>query len=292
MYDRAKYKDSSPTTILTDDHVASIKYDGANYFVPFDSQGKPSFISRRESVKGGYPDRTESVPHLAEVRLPQFAGHVYNVELIHTGHSKNHPESHRQVSGILNSLSPRAVATQVALGPIRAVIHNVVNPEFSNHGAAIEHMRTVAKAWDRPELVYVPEYARGPSAIQALIDSTKRRGLEGVIIANLNDPTRTLTKVKHKIHHNLRIIRITQAIDKNGRPKNVMGAAIVADATGQEVGSVGTGWSAAQREEAWLHPERYENHLIQVESMGLAANRLRMPVYNGDADGEIDRVLS
>lgn len=287
-FERNKYKDASPGLVFTDDDVASIKYDGANFFVPFDSEGRPRFFSRRESVKPGvgYPDRTESLPHLADVRLPQLAGHLYNVELIHTGHSRSNIESHRQVSGILNSLPLRARVTQEALGPIRAVIHNVVNPEFSSREAAISHMRDVAAAWGKPELVYVPEYARGPEAINALIESTKRHGREGVIVASLSKPASSpLIKVKHKIHHNLLVVGQTEAVDKHGQRKpGVMGALDVADASGKVVGSVGTGFSANQRKEDWV------GRRIQVESMGLAAQRLRMAVYNGDADGDIDLV--
>lgn len=293
MFERNKYKDAGENAVFTDDHVASIKYDGANYFVPIDSQGRPRFFSRRESVKPGvgYPDRTESLPHLASARLPQYAGNVYNVELIHTGHDRANQESHRQVSGILNSLPDRSRAVQQALGPVRAVIHNVVNPVFARREDALTHMKEVADAWGAPDLVYVPSYARGPVAIKTMIDLTRRRGQEGVVVSSLSQRSDSpLIKVKHKVHFNLLVVGMTEAIDKHGQKKGVMGALEAADASGKVVASVGSGFSASQRKEAFAHPDLWIGRAIQVESMGFSAKRLRMPIYNGDADGDIDLV--
>ena len=293
MYERHKYKEVSTSFLPEPDHVATLKRDGANYFVPVAEDGSLAFISRRESVRGGYPDRTASLPHLTAKKLPQYAGNVYNVELIHTGHTKNFPESHRQLSGILNSLPERAKATQAALGPIRAVLHNVINPDLGTYSEKRKHMEEVVAALDIPEVFFLDEAHTGP-AIRDLIESTRRHGREGVIITSLTRPEsdNPRLKIKHKLHHNLRISKIIQEVDKNGNLKNSMGAAEVSDASGKVVGTVGTGWSRADRLSAFQRPSEWVGRLIQVESMGLALNKLRSPVYNGDADGDIDLVTS
>lgn len=295
MFERAKYKDSLEGVKGWEhlpDPAATIKYDGASFFVPVSADGSLSFISRRPSVKGGYPDRTASLPHLTDKKYPQLAGHVYNVELIHTGFHKNNVESHRLVSGILNSLPPRAQQTQLDTGPIRAVLHNVINPALPTYKAKMKHLQEVERLIGKPDLIFVPKVYTDKAEIRNLIAATKLRNQEGVIVASLekHESENPRFKIKHKILYNLRITRLIQEIDKNGVPKHAVGAAEVCDASGATVAKVGTGFSRAQRIDAIEHPENWLGRLIQVESMGLAKNMLRMPVYNGDADGEIDLV--
>lgn len=294
MFERHIYREPKDRILPTGpEYVGLIKYDGANYWGILDSRGAIRFISRRPSVKGGYPDRTESLPHLTQKLLPEFAGNVFNFELIHTGHNKNQVESHSQVSGILNSLPPRAQSTQRILGPIRAVLHNVVNPDFSTFKDKYAYMKKFEKAFGNSDLMFTPELHFGED-IRKLSDFTKREGREGIIVTRWDHPEsdNPRLKEKHKILYNLRIVRLLQEVDSDGQPKQSMGAAEVEDASGRIVGAVGTGWSREQRKAAWQNPRDYIGRLIQVESMGLAANRLRMAVYNGDADGEIDLVTA
>lgn len=293
MYTRAKYKDSNDLTwTAIRDPVGTIKYDGANFWMPVSEDGSLSFISRRPSVKGGFPNRTPALPHLTTTKHPEFAGHIYNVELIHTGFDKNNVDSHRTVSGILNSLPERAINTQKVLGPIRAVIHNVINPEFGTYKDKLEHLKHVEERIGKPDLIYSPPTFTGHSAISDLINSTRQRKQEGVIITSLSTPEshNPRVKIKHKITYNLRVSRILQEFDKNGSPKESMGSLEVVDATGRVVANVGSGFSRAQRLDAWNNKEEWLGKLIQVETMGLARNLLRMPIYNGDADGDLDTV--
>lgn len=296
MYDRAKYKDHTEESKhdwrTLSDPVATLKYDGANYWMPVAEDGSLSFISRRESVKGGFPNRTLSLPHLTSKKLPQFAGHVYNVELIHTGDNKHNVESHRAVSGILNSLPERAQLTQLNMGPVRAVLHNVVNPVFETYKDKMAHLKEVEKAFGAPDLLWSAPLYEGHAAIQRLIDATKMRNQEGVIITSMSRPehSNVRIKIKHKVLHNLRVSKILQEVDKDGNPKQSMGSVEVQDGTGRVVANVGSGFSRADREDAFKNPSAWLGRLIQVESMGLAKNLLRMPIYNGDADGDIDVV--
>ena len=295
MYERAKYYDTSKKTwrqLPDKDTVGTLKYDGASYFMRVENDGSLRFFSRRPSVKGGFPERTSSLPHLTEKKLPEYAGHVYNVELIHTGHDPATVESHPRVSGILNSLPEKSVATQQELGPVRAVLHNVIYPELPTYRDKLLQMKKVQDSFGNPDVLKVVEPHLGHKAIDKLIDKTQRRGQEGVIITSLNTPEEGNVRYKHKHmeYHNLKISGFKEAVDKSGKPKGEMGAVTAVDRNGKEVAEVGTGWSSEQRKDIWRNPTKYIGELIQVKSMGLAKNKLRSPVYNGTADGEWDVV--
>lgn len=292
MYNRAKYKaHTEKDWTELPDPVASKKRDGGNFWVSIDSEGVPSYISRRPSVKGGFPDRTASLPHLS-FKVPELAGHIINVELVHTGHSRLGKDSHSTVSGILNSLAPRAIQTQATIGPVRASMFNVLNPEFSTFKEKLEYLKKVEQLVGKPDVFFVEPHVEGRSAIEALIKQTKDAGHEGVIITSStkHESDNTRIKVKHLDTYNLLISNIIQERDKDGNPKESMGALELTDATGRVVGYVGTGFSRADRIDAWSNPDKWKGELGQVKTMGPARNALRMPVWNGFADGQIDRV--
>jgi hypothetical protein len=292
VFQRAKYKDADQSWQEIKDPSATVKFDGASFFMPISESGSLSFFSRRPSVKGGYPDRTSQLLHLTDNKYPELAGGVYNVELIHTGFNKGSIESHRNVSGILNSLPDRSIATQHRTGPVRAVLLDVINPEIGTYAEKIKHLKKVESIIGKPDLIYAVTPVVGHAAIHDLIRSTKAQSREGVIITSLNTPEHlnTRLKVKHKILHNLRVVKVLQEFDIHGEPKPSMGALEVADASGRVVARVGTGFSRLQRIDAWEHPENWVGKEIQVESMGLAKDMLRAPVYNGFSDGDLDYV--
>lgn len=295
MFTRAQYKDSNQLDWTTiSDPVATKKWDGAHFFVTVEPDGSLRYFSRRQSVKGHFPERTAHLPHLTETKLPHLAGNVYSVELIHTGHSKNDVESHSRLSGILNSLPERAIATQKETGPVRAVLIDVINPPLPTYREKLLHLKEVEQAFGKPDMMFVPEPKITKPDIVELINSTRRRGEEGVIITSLStpEPSNRRIKLKHFGTYNLRVSRIVQEFDKNGKPKDSMGAVIVTDRSGREVAAVGSGFTKAQRKEAWANPKAWIGKLIQVKSLGPsgAGGRLRHPVYNGDADGELDFV--
>lgn len=295
MFQRAKYKTSQEKDWTSiPNPVAMLKRDGAHFFLSVDTEGKPHYFSRRESVKGGFPERTSQLPHLASIKLPQYAGHTYSVELIHTGLSKNSPESHPRSSGILNSLAPRAIQTQADTGPVRAVLIDVINPPLSTYKAKLLHMKELEKAVGKPDVLFVDTPAITFPDIVKLINKTKTEGREGVIITSLTEPEQNNTriKVKHVDHYNLRVSKVIQEVDIRGTLKPSMGALEVVDATGRVVANVGSGFTKAEREEIWKDREKWIGELIQVKTMGLlkSEGRLRSPIFNGIADGDIDEV--
>lgn len=296
MYPRQPYK---AHTILDwrdiKDPVTTKKYDGANFNMVVQSDGSLKFYSRRMGVKGDYPERSDKLPHLTDKKLPELAGHVYTVELIHTGHNKENKENHPKVSGLLNSLPPKSIAEQKESGPIRAVLLDVVNPPLPTYRSKLLQMKSLQDKFGKPDVLFVPTPHLGKEGAIKLINQTKKEGHEGVIITSLDTPEyrNPRIKIKHQDTYNLRVSGIIQEVDIHGNLKPSMGALPLTDASGREVAKVGTGFSAAQRKEIWENPRDWIGKLIQVKSMGLAKQdgRLRMPIFNGDADGDIDLVV-
>jgi hypothetical protein len=294
MFQRAKYKEGISLDDIKDP-IGSVKYDGGHYFVKFNSKGIPSFISRRQSVKGHYPDRTPNLPQFHGIAVPALAGHVLSAELIHTGHSKDNPESHPVVSGILNSLPHNAIETQMLNGPVRAVLLDVIKPTFKTYGEKLEFLKTIEKKVNKPNIFFVPEFHRGVVAIKRLIQRTKDEGKEGIIVASATtpEPENTRLKIKHKNTYNLKIIGVLQEHDIHGKPKNSTGAFQLGDATDRHVGDVGVGFTREMRQSSWATFEKkWRNRAIQVKAMPPVrpGMKIKMAIFNGDADGDIDTI--
>jgi hypothetical protein len=293
VFDRATYRDDSEKDwTQIKDPVGMLKWDGANFFVPVEADGSLRFFSRRQSVKGGFPERTSQLPHLTQKKLPEFAGQVFNVELVHTGKTPFGKEAHGTLSGILNSKTEKSIATQAETGPVRMVLHNVVEPKLATLKDKLLHMKAFERAFGDRGLVRAVEPHLGHVAIHKLIADTKMKGQEGAIIASLSAPETAnhRVKIKHKQHFNLVVARIEQEMDKHGSPKPSAGALVCNDRSGREVANVGTGLSHPLRKEIWENKSEWLGRAIQVETMGLAVGRLRSPVYNGEADGDVDLV--
>lgn len=297
MYSRAKYKDAENSKSEWQDIVdpiASKKYDGAHFYLEFDHSGRPRFISRRESVKPGvgYPDRTEKLPHLASIVLPSKAGHVYNVELIHTGQTKDATESHPAISGILNSLPEKAIFTQTSTGPVRAVIIDVVNPKLDTFREKITEINSLVNEAGKPDIMFAPEFIHGIRDINNLIKNTESSGDEGIIVTSGSIPenNNVRIKIKHRNTYNLRVGKILQEFDIKGNPKKSAGALALYDRTGTYVGNVGTGFTRDLRKEIYNNPHKFLDKIIQVVAMKPTAHKIRSAVYNGFADGEIDTI--
>lgn len=170
MYPRAKYIEGKQEWEKLPDPVASVKHDGANFFMTIGPVGELRYFSRRRGVKGDFPERTSQLPHLTEKKLPQFAGNVYNVELVHTGHSPQGKEDHPKLSGILNSLPERSIQTQKEEGPVRAILLNVISPKINTYQEKLEHLNEVAKAYSKPHILKPVSVKIGRDNVQDLIE--------------------------------------------------------------------------------------------------------------------------
>jgi hypothetical protein len=258
------------------------------------SKGELRYFSRAKDVNGGYPERTSQLPQLTSKLMPQFAGHVYNVELIHTGQNPSAKETHGKLSGILNSLPPRSKQTQADTGPIRAVLINVTNPDLPTYRDKLLHLKEVEKAFNDPSLMFVPTPEITKEGIVKLINSTKAQGREGVIITDLDEPEYKNPRIKivHTNMYNLRVVGINQEVDVSGKLKESMGSLRLADATGRVVCNVGSGFTREDRLDAWLHKSKWMGKLVQVKARDIVRSEglLKAPVYNGFSDGQLDTV--
>jgi hypothetical protein len=288
VYNRAKYRDDKNWEDIKNP-AGSIKYDGAAFFMRIGEDGSPSFISRRQSVKGDFPDRSNKLPHLIRP-LPSLAGNVYHVELIHTGFDPSAKESHPKVSGILNSLPPKAIETQKLTGPVRAVLLDVIQPQFGTYNDKLEHLKEVEKSFGNSDLLFAPQVKMNKEEIKELIRNTQREGREGVVVTSRDTPEdkNERIKVKHFNTYNLRVNKIHQEFDIRGNPKQSAGALELVDGSGKVVGEVGTGFLRSTREDIWKNPKNYLGKIIQVKAMDPVARKLRHAVYNGFGDGDVD----
>lgn len=294
MFDRAKYKDDNQDWEKIPDPAASLKHDGANFFMVVGKDGSIRYFSRRKGVKGNFPERTAQLPQLTSKKLPQFAGNVYNIELVHTGHSSLGKEDHPKLSGILNSLPAKSLQDQQNEGPVRAILLNVIHPKINTYGEKLDHLDTVAKAYGEPTILKPISVKIGKDNIHSLIDSTKGMCQEGVIVTSLTKPEQdnARIKVKHFNTWNLKVTKINQEYDKSGNPKQSAGSLTVADSTGREVANVGTGLSRELRADIWNNPKNWLSREIQVKARNPSRRRLIAPVYNGEPDGSMDKVAT
>lgn len=211
---------------------------------------------------------------------------------MHTGHTKEAPESHPTVSGILNSLPLRAVDVQRLNGPVRAVLLDVIKPVLKTYKEKLDLLKKVEIDAKIPDLLFVPEFHIGKPAIDKLIEKTKSEGREGVIVASLTAPesSNPRLKIKHYKTYNLRIRGFLQEMDIHGKQKNSLGAFELEDKTGRHVGDVGTGLTRELRQSAWRKKKDWLGKLIQVRAMPpvRAGMKIKMPVYNGLSDGQLD----
>lgn len=290
MYTRHKYSDRLDHIPLIPDEDAyySVKHDGANYFLKYDDEGNASFISRRVGVDGTNPDRSAKVPHLAK-KMPEFAGHTFNVELIHTGLTPDGKDNHAKVSGLLNSLPPRSLEEQRKFGPIRAKVFDYTSDNNISYAQKLDKIHSLVKAFGDHSIFSMPEAVIGHKEGAKLQARLKANRAEGVVISNLRGPdVRPRIKVKNLNTYNFKVIGITQEFDIHGVAKNSAGALLLADANGTHVGNVGTGFTKEEREDIWKNPSKWINKPVQIIAMDPTATKLRHAVYNGDADGDID----
>lgn len=291
-YVRHKYKEGDYSHL--ENPVASKKWDGAHFVLTVQSDGTFSFHSRRHSVKGGFPERASQLPHLTDKPMPEFAGNQFATELVHTGKEKTEVESHPTVSGILNSLPPRAISTQEAIGPVRAVLIDVKNPELPTYKDKIEYLQKFEKAFGKPDVMFTPHLEFGHENINKYLDKIQADKGEGLIVADWEKPEseNVRYKVKNYVTYNLEIVDLQQEIDIKGAAKDSMGAFVLKDRTGRVVGKVGTGFDRATRIDAWKNPKNWIGKLIQVRAYppSVVGGQIRFPVYNGFADGSIDKV--
>lgn len=292
-YERHKYVEKDWSHLKNP--VASNKFDGSHFFLVVQPDGTFKYYSRRESVKGHHPERSAQLPQLNSNPLPQYAGDVMSVELIHTGHNKDHKESHPNVSGILNSKVERAIATQQEKGPVRAVLLDVKDHNLPTFREKLKYLKKFENDYGNKDVLFMPKFVEGHEAINKYLQEVTKKKSEGIIVTDMDLPEEQNPryKVKNFKTYNLKVSGpLQQEIDIQGNPKDSMGAVPVTDASGRFVGMVGTGFDRATRISAWKNPKDWDGRMIQVRAYppSKPGGQIRFPIYNGSPDGNIDLV--
>lgn len=292
-YERHKYVEKDWSHL--ENPVGSNKFDGAHFFLVVQPDGTFKYYSRRESVKGHHPERSAQIPHLNAKPLPEYAGDVLSTELIHTGFYKNKKESHPKVSGILNSLKDRAIATQKETGPVRAVLLDVKDHNLPTFGSKIDYLKKFEQAYGNSDVLYTPKFVEGKENINKYLQQVSSKGSEGIIVTDKNIPEseNVRYKVKNYNTYNLKVIGFQQEVDIHGNLKKSMGALLLADATGRFVGKVGTGFDRKTRIESWNNQPLWIGRQIQVKAYPPSKHmgHIRFPIYNGEPDGQLDTII-
>ena len=245
--ERANYKLAPiDKDVWNKNYYVTEKYDGANYFMVINDKGKVSFISRRISVDGNTIHKEDQLIHISSQKIPKkYWGHVIQGEIYHDRGASF-------ASGILNSKPPRAINTQNEFGHLK----------FVPFDCDIESTPIEKRIW-LEELCEL-EYIHQPLILKSKhdLDNVLNRGGEGAVAIDLN--TGEIWKIKKEDYFDLIVVEITRG---KGRNKNRLGALIGKDPSTGSLTNVGTGFSDSQREEIYLHKERYIGQKFRTTGM-------------------------
>jgi len=274
-YDRPKYKDLSGglDEILTeDDYHASEKYDGAHFFATL-NKGGIALTSQRESVKGGQIRREDNFPHIRDIKVPkEFQGVTLRGEIYH-------PAGFNTLSGMANSLPNNAVRAQQEKGFARFIPFDVADPEKVESMSVAErkdYIKSLTEALSNSHIRYPEEKSSGES-IKDFYNRITRNGGEGIVLQNVR--TGEFIKKKSRMDYDL---KISDFVEGSGKYKgNAIGAIVLTDGNGNEVGKVGTGMSDALRRDMYRNPKKYIGQLVKVQSDKPLVGKLRGPSFKG-----------
>lgn len=249
-------------------YIVQPKLDGERCRVIFGSDGPSLLTSHGREVR-------EMVPHLAEAlaasplaALGEVDGELYthgmNFQAVQSivGRSKNiHPEHHK----------------------IHFHIFDIVSP----HAQEARLIRLAHVARDLPEGLHLVPWrtARNMGEVAAMAGDWLADGYEGVILRRSDSPyerkrVNTLMKFKPGREDEYQVVGAVEEVDQSGRPKGRLGALVAKGDDGAEF-SVGTGFTAFQREQMWAERARLAGRTVRIRFQELTSGRgvPRFPVF-------------
>lgn len=154
--------------------------------------------------------------------------------------------------------------------------------------AAPQHKRNVSLMFfnfSNP-ITLVPSYrAETLDDVMRIYDRILSRGYEGIIVRNINNQYKRsrstgMMKFKPKKFDVYKIVDWKEEIDKNGNPKNRLGALICVGSDGNEF-SVGSGLNDELREGLWKSRGYLPGKFVKVQYQHLSSGRKvpRFPVF-------------
>lgn len=294
---KPKYKEKKPEEVDVNDdsQVMAAKIDGAHNLFVFPKTGKQvRVLSYRPSERQtGIIEHTHKVPDVLGFKTPKslrdsiFRGELYAVDKT-TGEALKA----KDVGGILNSNVWKSRKKQEELGALRAVVFDVVRYKGKDveHLPYEEKLRILQAAnQDTPEVFELPRLASTPGEKRKLLSDIKS-GLvpetkEGVILWGKHQNTPPI-KVKFRPEHDVYVRGFTEGTGKN-KGRGIGAIRYSHSPSGPVVGTVGTGFSQAQRQHMYENPELYKGMVIKVKALDKyegpdgGPGALRAPSFQG-----------
>jgi len=297
--ERNKYTLNVPSDLEKNpDYHISIKVDGGNYISVLKDKNV-SFISRRLSVDGKPVHQEDKVPHLKYMEVPkQYEGIVVRGELWHPGPKNKFFGDSSFLAGLLNSNPIKAIKGQLKYGKIRFAPFDILKiPGKKVDKWTYEQKLLFLKRMERDinnrYWKLPPEYVKSRKfpTVLSWIQWVKAKGGEGVVVKNLKKIVDEDKWVKIKKKNEL-VLKIVDFVEgKNRLAGNGIGTFVVADATGDIIGEVGSGLTDEIRRDAYQNFRKYKGKKIEVKVMEITKNRrLRAPVFMGFTDSELSVV--
>ena len=250
--------------------IAEVKVDGHHEIIHVTDHGL-RLASHRLGKNSGVPiEHSDKVPHLRDVRMPQYEGTRMHGELYIKG------QSAATVGGVLNSKVLRARDLQDRLGLIQVKVFDM--PVFGKHGDIstwpYERRRLFATALlgrtGSPHIHYVRGQKSGFLAFYARTVAGQlfrysRVPNDGIVVKRLDAPYQEdgfpWYKLKPSDSRDLTVIGVTEG--RNGM-SGTMGALTVLRPDGQTV-QVGTGFKRTQRDWIWEHRDDVVGDVAKVK---------------------------
>ena len=186
------------------DWIAQEKVDGCRYIMSIEHDCN-RFTSRQKSRVTGIPvEKTENVPHLSHLVMPELAGTVLDGEIQHDDFS--------QTVSIMGSLSALAIEKQEKMGYIKYKVFDIIRHngvDVSNLGyadrikLATEVVNSIRAKYGVDYIMTLPVYTQNKLD---LFHSIINRGGEGLVLKNKyspylessDSPTRSKMQIKLK----------------------------------------------------------------------------------------------
>jgi len=259
-----------------DDAVIESKVDGNNERIIF-KDGKIRIWGSRPNKDGKVIEHTYHVPHLLNVdekTRKELDGTILHGELFHQ-------KGVSFTAGLLNSLAPKAVATQSDAGGLQVAVFDVVRYKgqdtkdmtYNERRALYEDICSRIKS---PDIFPVHQYTSVDPKIA--FDSEQ----EGLVIKHGNDKfdETVWKKVKHSNTYDCEIVDVFDSSDGSKYDGKAIGGFIVRN--GESFVRVGSGLSDELREAAFANPDKYIGQVAVVQAMEeTSAGSLRAPRFEG-----------
>jgi hypothetical protein len=273
-FHKPKYKQIAPGAINLedDDQVMAAKLDGGHNLFSLVKGRRPRIFSYREPKKRetGVIEQSQKVESLYHLTVPKELHNTVLRGELYIQKSDGGPVAAERVGGILNADVWKSRALQKEYGQLRPAIFDVVvfrgkdmtNAPYSERIEALKEVQKHMPQFEIPDLAFTKDEKK--ALLEAIEKKLHPRTHEGVILWPKSKPGHP-TKAKFTVDHDVYVQSITQAFDKNKKPKEEAGAlwySLTPD--GPVVGKIGTGFSRNLRQDMWARKNAYVGSVVKL----------------------------